>query len=188
MPFGMRVVVLAAAVGLVVASSPVLAAPEDALAGRAVADRLAPRPAGALSSSLLSGPALEPGVLLVTTTGRAATDRVVAGRVWRGGAGRVLGGRVARVDVPPGREQAAAAALAANPDVVAVERSRRLTSLARPDDPLYDAQWAHRLGQPPLRQRPRHARRRHHRGAGQRRRRRDRRPVGRLAARLRRPR
>jgi len=70
----MRVVVLAAAVGLVAASSPVLAAPQDAPAGRALAERLAPRPAGALSSPLLSGPALEPGVLLVTTTGRAATD------------------------------------------------------------------------------------------------------------------
>ena len=110
-----------------------------------LADRLAPRPASGLSSPLLSGAGLEPGVLLVTTTGRAATDRIASGRGWRGGAGRALGGRVARVQVAPGREEAAAAALAADPGVVAVERSRRMTSLARPDDPLYDAQWAHQL-------------------------------------------
>ena len=135
---GVRAVVLAAAVGLVATSSPALAAPE-----RALADQFAPRPSSVLSAPLLSG--LEPGVLLVTTTGRATTDRVASGRLWRGGAGRALGGRVARVEVAPGREGAAAAALAADPGVVAVERSRRMTSLARPNDPLYDAQWAHQL-------------------------------------------
>ncbi len=139
------------AVGLVATSTPVLAAPTSATSpapvapAASLADRLAPRPSTGLSAPLLSGAALEPGVLLVTTTGRAATDRVASGRVWRGGAGRALGGRVARVQVAPGRERAAAAALAADPGVVAVERSRRLTSLARPDDPLYDAQWSHQL-------------------------------------------
>ncbi len=56
-----------------------------------------------------------------------------------------LSDRVLRVDVTPGREAAAAAALLALDGVVAVEPDRRLEFTAVPDDELFAQQWAHTL-------------------------------------------
>jgi subtilisin family serine protease/putative cell wall-binding protein len=88
-----------------------------------------------------------PGVLLVTTTDAAATERVrsAAAASLRGGSVRALAQRVAQVQVPSGQEPLAAATLSAQPGVLAVEPARSLRLLAAPNDELYPQQWAHRL-------------------------------------------
>jgi len=137
-----------------------------ALTTDVVAQRLAEvlegRPGGArpLVLTHVLGNDVVPGVLLVTTTGdgalagvRAAAERLAAAAAAGTGTGRAastgtrsLSGRVAQVDVVPGDEEAAAAVLAAQPGVVAVEPARYRHQLASSSDPLYPRQWAHRLG------------------------------------------
>ena len=122
------------------------AAPSTGTVAAELAGSLQPRPTRvpAPSAAALRAADVVPGVLLVTTTGQRATDRVVAAGD-RAGEGEQLAGRVVRVDVPPAAGESVAAALAAEPGALAVEPAHRLTSLAAPDDRLYDRQWAHQL-------------------------------------------
>lgn len=90
---------------------------------------VAPRPAGAaLASKASSWPAgAVPGSLLVTQDD----------------------GAVRLVRVEPGREAAAAAELAREPGVAAVEPDYLRRALKVPNDPAYSAQWAHNLTRAP---------------------------------------
>jgi subtilisin family serine protease len=109
-----------------------------------LARSLQERPVGVPSRLALASPDVVPGVLLVTTTGQSATDRVVATGD-RAGQAEQLARRVARVEADPGAALATAATLAAQPGVLAVEPAQRMTALAAPDDRLYHRQWAHQL-------------------------------------------
>jgi len=122
-------------------------APTTDVVARRLAELLETRPGGPRPLTLTH--VLEdivPGVLLVTTTGERALAGVrVAAERHAAGSTRSLSGRVARVDVVPGDEEAAAAVLAAQPGVVAVEPARYRHQLASSSDPLYPRQWAHQL-------------------------------------------
>ena len=128
--------------------TPVAPAVSD-LAAR-LADRLSPAPdrtaTADLSAALADGEAV-PGVLLVTTRSAGGIEAV------RGPAGRAAGGarvlrvasRVAQVTVAPGRELAAAEALADEPGIVAVEPARYRHLQRASADPLYSRQWSHQV-------------------------------------------
>lgn len=88
-------------------------------------------------------PGTVPGVLLVTTSGAAASAGVRAAAAT--GDARAIGSHVVQVTVEPARALEAAVALAGQPGVVAVEPARYRRALAVPRDPLYPRQWAHQL-------------------------------------------
>lgn len=125
----LRVVVVLGVLALVAAAVPVSAA----RAGRLPA----PWPDGAV-----------PGRLLVTTSATVDADALLAAlpaALRPPGARAVhLARSVARIDIGPGTEAAAADWLRLRPGVVAVEPVGRLQRRAVPNDPEYARQWAHR--------------------------------------------
>lgn len=91
-----------------------------------------------------------PGSLLVTVRPNAAEQlRAILTGAGAGGVRtlrtQTLTSRVVRVEVEPGREALAAAALLGTDSVEAVEADLRLELAAVPDDPSYPEQFAHQL-------------------------------------------
>jgi hypothetical protein len=118
----------------------------DAHAARLAAARLQRH------GDLFAAPGAIPGEVLVTYADGGALQRDVAGGAaggWRAAAApgftraRRIADRVALVTVDAADAEPVLAALAADPDVVAVEPNVRREYAAVPDDTSYGHQWAH---------------------------------------------
>lgn len=93
----------------------------------------------------LGNPSFVPGEILVKFKPGLANQAANKGLARVGGRAvkKVLAIDVTRVEVPPGRELAAVAALRANTDVAFVEPNYIAYTLGTPSDPYFSSQWAY---------------------------------------------